>query len=681
MSEHSPDTSPFAGLNAPQQEAVRHIDTPLLVLAGAGSGKTRVITAKIAYLVRQCDFPARNIAAVTFTNKAAREMKSRVNGLLSGSQGRGLRVSTFHTLGLDILRREAATLGYKPGFSIYDAGDSQAVVKELLRQGGSNDDIARLVVGNISNWKNAQLGPEQAIAAAEDPETELSARIYAQYRRHLKAYNAVDFDDLISLPVALFESDPEALARWRQRIRYLLVDEYQDTNAAQYQLVRLLVGERTGLTVVGDDDQSIYAWRGARPENLAELQQDFHDLKVVKLEQNYRSVARILTAANALISHNPHLFEKKLWSELGIGDPIQVLETRNDEHEAERVASEILHHRLRTGNDWRDYAVLYRGNYQSRAVEKALREYDIPYTLTGGQSFFAHAEIKDVMAYLRLVANPADDAGFLRIVNTPRREIGATTLEKLGNYARERDVTLLSACFEMGLGYHLPERAVTRLREFADWIAELADSVASDPAATLARKVVAAIDYETWLLDNSKSPAVAERRWANVQELIGWLERLAERDDHDGDLATILRHLTLVDILSRQEDDDQPPDAVSLMTLHAAKGLEFPHVYLIGFEENLLPHHSAVDAGTVEEERRLAYVGVTRARRSLTLTLARQRKRGGEMVSCEPSRFLEELPEDHLNWVGRQGQQEDPEERKDRDRSRLAALKGLLNNG
>ena len=671
------DANPLQGLNPPQREAARHVDSPLLVLAGAGSGKTRVITAKIAYLANQCGLPARNIAAVTFTNKAAREMKSRVAGQLSNA--RGLRVSTFHTLGLDILRHETQAVGLRPGFSIYDASDAQALVRDLLRRANTDDDLAQAVAGRISRWKNDRITPEAAVAAEpEDPADIAAARVYAEYTRHLRAYNAVDFDDLIGLPVWLFESDAEALARWQQRIRYLLVDEYQDTNAAQYRLVRLLVGDRNGLTVVGDDDQSIYAWRGARPENLEQLRHDYPDLHVVKLEQNYRSVTRILRAANHLIAYNPHLYEKRLWSELGTGDPIRVLETRNEEHEAERVASELMHHRLRHGNDWRDYAILYRGNYQARAFERALREYDIPYTLTGGQSFFAHTEVKDVMAYLRLLANPADDAAFLRVVNTPRRGIGATTVEKLNHYAREREVTLLSACFEMGLTAHLDERAVEKLRGFAEWIADLVEEAPRESAANLTRRLLAAMDYETWLTDTSKSPAQAERRWGNVTELVAWLERLAEREDGPEELGELVRHLTLVDVLSRQEDDEEGPDAVNLMTLHAAKGVEFPHVFLVGMEESILPHHSAVDGETVEEERRLAYVGLTRAQRSLTLTLARQRQRGGEKVSCDPSRFLEELPADEIHWPGRDGAEEAPEERKERNRSRLAALRGML---
>lgn len=668
------------GLNPQQQAAVRHIDSPLLVLAGAGSGKTRVIVEKIVHLIEAKGTPARGIWAVTFTNKAAREMSERIGQRLPAERRRGLNISTFHTLGLNLIRREIRTLGLRPGFTVLDAEDSLNLIKSLLQQ---NESAAGMLEPKeaqwqISQWKNDLLTPSQAADGSADEVEAACASLYSDYARQLTACNALDFDDLIKRPVELLRDDPEARERWQNRVRYLLVDEYQDTNAAQYRLVRLLVGDRNGLTVVGDDDQSIYAWRGARPENLEQLRHDYPDLHVVKLEQNYRSVTRILRAANHLIAYNPHLYEKRLWSELGTGDPIRVLETRNEEHEAERVASELMHHRLRHGNDWRDYAILYRGNYQARAFEKALREYDIPYTLTGGQSFFAHTEIKDLMAYLRLLANPADDAAFLRVVNTPRRGIGATTVERLNHYAREREVTLLSACFEMGITAHLDERAVDRLHGFADWIADLVEEAPRESAASLTRRLLAAMDYETWLTDTSKSPAQAERRWGNVTELVAWLERLAEREDGPEELGELVRHLTLVDVLSRQEDDEEGPDAVNLMTLHAAKGLEFPHVFLVGMEESILPHHSAVDGDSVEEERRLAYVGLTRAQRSLTLTLARQRQRGGEKVSCDPSRFLEELPADELHWPGRDGAEEDPTERRERNRSRLAALRGML---
>ena len=424
-------------LNSRQLAAVRHLDGPCLVLAGAGSGKTRVITHKIAYLIQECGIDPRHIAAVTFTNKAAREMKQRVSSLLDKNAAQGLRVSTFHTLGLDIIRRELKTLGYKPGFSIYDNTDSSGLLRELMtRAFGDHGNQAEQMLWRISRWKNAFILPEQALAKAEgDAVTVAAARLYEAYNHHLKTYNAVDFDDLIMLPVLLFREHPEIMEHWQNRIRYLLVDEYQDTNATQYELVQQLVGVRGNLTVVGDDDQSIYAWRGAQPENLVQLQNDFPQLQIIKLEQNYRSTGRILKAANQLIANNPHVFEKQLWSELGFGDPIRILRTRDEEQEAEQIVSELIHHRFVQRSRNCDYAILYRGNPQSRLFERVLREHDVPYYLSGGMSFFAYAEIKDIMAYLRLLTNPDDDNAFLRIVNTPRREIGPGSVEKLVSYA------------------------------------------------------------------------------------------------------------------------------------------------------------------------------------------------------------------------------------------------------
>ncbi len=669
-------------LNPRQREAVRYIDGPLLVLAGAGSGKTRVITRKIAYLIQQCDISPRNIAAVTFTNKAAREMKARVSKLLDGRQSRGLRISTFHTLGLNIIKRELGTLGYKPGFSIYDGGDSLALIKELMRRDfGDDKGVAEQVRWSVSRWKNDFITPDQALqqVAQDDPPALVAAGIYGEYTRYLKAYNAFDFDDLIMLPVLLFGQYPEVLERWRNTIRYLLVDEYQDTNATQYRLVKLLTGIRGALTVVGDDDQSIYAWRGANPENLGRLQDDFPNLKVIKLEQNYRSMARILKAANQLISNNPHLFEKRLWSELGNGDPLRVIQARDEQQEAERVAAEILHHRFINRSAFRDYAVLYRGNHQSRLFEKTLREHNIPYQLSGGTSFFAYTEVKDLMAYLRLLVNQDDDNAFLRIINTPRREIGPGTLEKLAGYTSKRGVSLFAACFELGLARHLPCRAVERLERFSTWLVDVADRAArGDPLAAV-RDLLADLDYRQWLEDSAKDRKSAERRWKNVEELLGWMKHITENNSEQKTLADLVSHMMLMDILERNEENDSDLDSVTLMTLHAAKGLEFPHVFLVGMEEQLLPHHASLDEGNLEEERRLAYVGITRAQRSLTFTFATKRKKGGEMIACEPSRFLDELPAEDLEWQGGPKRTETaPEESQRRGKAHLAHMRSML---
>ena len=673
------------GLNQSQREAVRHIGGPLLVLAGAGSGKTRVITRKIAYLIRGCGLAPGHICALTFTNKAAREMRERVarelKGALSsrprGSSSRGPRVSTFHTLGLNILRRDGDRVGLRPGFSLLDAQDGEALIREHLRDSAAEAVNAVSIQARISRWKNDLITPQRALEAAEDDFEARLAGLYGDYEQSLRAYNAVDFDDLILGPVRLFREHPEILEGWQGRIRYLLVDEYQDTNGAQYELAARLVGPRANLTVVGDDDQSIYAWRGARPENLVRLKEDFPTLKVILLEQNYRSSARILGLANRLIANNPHVFEKRLWSELGPGDPPRVLHCRDEVHEAERVVSEILHQRFTEGTPFGDMAVLYRGNHQARPFEKVLRRHRVPYFLSGGTSFFARTEVKDLMAYLRLLANPEDDPAFLRVVNVPRREIGPSTLEGLADYARQRQISLMSACGEIGLSMHLAERQRGRLGDFADLIGEYARRGQSDPVAAV-RALVQAVDLPGWVRENASSQAVADRRLENLNDLIDWLGALVKGDLRDKTLGELVSHLTLMDVLERQ-DEANGGDRVHLMTLHAAKGLEFPRVFLVGMEEDLLPHRASIEADTVEEERRLAYVGITRAKRALTFTLARRRRRFGETVQTEPSRFLAELPEEDLEWDGRQTA--DPEARKERGLAHLASLKEILGAG
>ena len=674
----------LAKLNPRQQEAVRFIDGPCLVLAGAGSGKTSVITTKIAYLVQECGMSARKIAAVTFTNKAAREMKERVGQMLKGREGHGLTVSTFHNLGLNIIRRELKALGFRPGFSLFDPEDAKALLRDLMQKEADTDaEQINGVQNQISQWKNDLVLPGPAISHAEDEDQQYAARIYEAYNRHLKAYNAVDFDDLIMLPVVLLKTDPEALARWRKRIHYMLVDEYQDTNVSQYQLVKMLMDERATFTVVGDDDQSIYAWRGARPENLVTLGEDFPRLNVIKLEQNYRSTATILRAANTLIANNPHVYEKTLWSDMGQGDPIRVVVNRHEEAEAERVAGEILTRRIKERAEWRDFAVLYRGNFQARLLELKLQHHQIPYKLSGGTSFFSRNEIKDAMAYLRLLINPDDDNAFLRIVNVPRREIGPGTLEKLANYASERGGSMFSACHEMGLEQVLPTRAVERLGRFAHFIDGVRKRMDQGDAIAAIREMIRDMDYEAWLYQNASAPTIAERRMANVWTLIAQLEKSMHRDDEDGeaseetdDVQSAISRLVLRDILEQQAEEDDS-DRVQLLTMHASKGLEFLHVYLMGLEEELLPHRNAIESGTIEEERRLAYVGITRARRTLTLTLARQRKAYGELLDCTPSRFLDELPADDLEWEGR-ADKENPEKKQERGQSAIAGLRSLL---
>ena len=666
----------MAKLNPQQQAAVKTIDQPLLVLAGAGSGKTRVITEKIAYLVKQ-GLPARHIAAVTFTNKAAREMKDRVSKLLDDKQMRGLRVSTFHALGLDILRKEHKVLAYKAAITLFDEQDKQTLLKNLINHGVKNCDIDNFerYSQQIGHWKNAFITPEQALSSA-NPEQQPAASLYHEYTRSLKAYNAVDLDDLILLPVLLFQQHPAVLEKWQNKIRYLLVDEYQDTNITQYQLVKLIAGTLGRFTVVGDDDQSIYAWRGAQPENLAQLQKDFARLQVIKLEQNYRSTGRILKVANHLIANNPHAFEKQLWSELGYGDPLRVLSHKNDQVEAQQIISEIVHHKFKTGSRYQDYAILYRGNHQSRLFEQGLRENNIPYLISGSSSFFANAEIKDILAYLRLFVNQDDDAAYLRIINTPRREIGPTTLEKLGTYANERHISLFAASTEVGLSQKLTDKSVHRLQIFHDWVIRTADCIDRGDNFSIIEDLIKHIDYEQYLKEDSKSKESAERKIKNVYELIEWLKRIADKEtDGQKPLAEIVAKIMLMDIMDRNQETEIS-DQVSLMTLHAAKGLEFPHVFLIGIEENILPHQNSIDNDNIEEERRLTYVGITRAQRTCTFSYCTHRKRYGEISECEPSRFLNELPVEDLEWINKK--QLTPEVIKERGKANLTNLKTML---
>ena len=663
------------GLNPQQQAADTHRGSPLLVLAGAGSGKTRVITQKIAWMIRKGVHSADQIAAITFTNKAAREMRERATQLLTKEEAKGLTVSTFHTLGLNIIKREAKRLGYKPNFSILDAQDSAAILKELAHKEDVEEaDNLRWI---ISRWKNDFISVAQSALIASTTDEKLAALLYEKYQRQIKAYNAVDFDDLIVLPVQLFEQHPDALQYWQQKLRYLLVDEYQDTNACQYRLIRLLAGVRGALTAVGDDDQSIYAWRGARPENIAQLQTDYPMLKVVKLEQNYRSTSRILQSANKLIGNNPHLFEKNLWSTLGEGDPIRVMPCRTPEHEAEKVVGEILKARFRDRADFKDFAILYRGNHQSRLFEKLLRENNIPYKISGGTSFFERSEVKDILAYLRLIANPTDDAAFLRIINTPKREIGTSTLEKLGEYAHERNSSLLTAAQELGFAQRISAKAQQRVETFCFWLQEMMRAAEGADPSTMVRQVINDTAYEDWLKNTCNTPKQAESRMKNVWEIVEWVRKLHNDGAGKETLSDIIAHMSLVDMLERNSEEKEQ-DAVVLMTLHAAKGLEFPSVFLIGMEEELLPHTNSLDEHGIQEERRLAYVGITRAQKNLTISYAKVRSRYGETSSIEPSRFLDELPPEHLEWENKKVVSD--EERHETARAYIANLQALLDD-
>ena len=674
--------SPQFGLNAQQREAVKYMDGPCLVLAGAGSGKTRVITQKIAHLIEEGGYEARQIAALTFTNKAAAEMQERIAKLLKDPrQGKQLTVSTFHSLGVHILRREAKELGLKDRFSIMDSDDCFSLMQDLAAT--TDKQTIRRIQTAISLWKNGLVGSEQALKNATNEEEAQAARIYRNYVATLSSYQAVDFDDLIRLPVELFRNSEAVRDKWQRKLRYLLIDEYQDTNTCQYELVKLLVtgiGKKPMFTAVGDDDQAIYAWRGATIENLKTLKVDFPDLKVIKLEQNYRSTTRILQAANAVISNNPKLFEKALWSEHGLGEPIKVLAMADDEQEADQVAIMLSAHKFERRAKFSDYAILYRGNHQARVFEKALRRERIPYVMSGGQSFFERAEIKDIISYLRLVANGDDDPAFIRAVTTPRRGVGQSTLEALGSFAGQWQCSLFEAVFKGGIEAKLAERQLAPLREFCRFINQLETRAAKpgENAAQLLDDMMKEINYEAYLYDTFDDRQ-AQGKWQNVMDFITWLKEkgMGGRDGVEQE-KSLLELTQMVALMSMLEGRDQEPDAVRMSTLHAAKGLEFPHVFLVGVEEGILPHKGNDEAAAadtagarIEEERRLMYVGITRAQRSLTITWCKKRKRAREYVQCDVSRFIKEMRLDEGDAVPAEEEAITPQ-------ARLASLKALL---
>ena len=662
-------------LNPAQREAVRYVDGPLLVLAGAGSGKTRVITAKIAHLI-DCGHDPKRIAAITFTNKAAREMRERVTRLLT-DEGRGdkagaLTISTFHALGLAIVRGDARALGLAPRFSILDPGDLEPVIAEIL----PTTDLARAraALRTISQWKGAGTSPAVAVKKAKDDDELAFARAYARYDETLRAYQAVDFDDLIALPIELLSKHPEAAAKWRERCAHLLVDEYQDTNPAQYRLLRLLSGERAAFTAVGDDDQAIYGWRGATLDNLAQLPRDYPNLKVIKLEQNYRSTVRILRSANALIANNAKLFDKKLWSELPNGDTIRVTPEPDDEAEAESVVRRLLAHKFEHRGRFSDYAILYRGNHQAKLFEQQLRAQNVPYDISGGQSYFDRAEIRDLIAYLRLIANDADDRAFIRAVTTPKRGVGATSLERLGGIGQARSECLFAAVHSDEARATLPARPREILESFCALIDGLRYRAEREPAGPLLDELVVAIDYREYL-GSVGEPKQADARWQSVRDFIDWLAKKGEADNKN--LLELTQTIALITMLEGREDAER--DVVRLSTLHAAKGLEFPHVFIVGVEEGLLPHRETIAAGNVDEERRMFYVGLTRAQRSLHLSFCRRRRRGGTGgVECHPSRFLAELAQEDLRWADAALPPDEAAREKAAGSERLKSLKAML---
>ncbi len=655
-----------AGLNLAQQEAVNYMQGPCLVLAGAGSGKTRVITHKIGRLI-QAGLQANRIAAITFTNKAAAEMRERTRALI-GRDAKDVLICTFHALGVRMLRQDGAALGLKPQFSILDSDDVTGLLKDA---GGTTDAAtARQWQWAISLWKNMGFNSAEAERAAKDDNEKITARIMARYEERLAAYQSVDFDDLIGLPLKLLRDHEEVRTKWQAVLGHVLVDEYQDTNATQYELLRLLVGARGRFTAVGDDDQSIYGWRGATLDNLKRLPQDFPALRVIKLEQNYRSTGAILRAANNVIGPNPKLFPKVLFSELGEGEPVRVIDADHEAHEAERAVARIQSVRANgLGKDWKDFAVLYRANHQAKVFEQALRKAQIPYKVSGGQSFFDRAEIKDLCAWLRLVVNNDDDPAFLRAVTSPKRGIGHQTLTSLGVFAGKYKLSLFEALFSASLGSVLSGRAVAGLHEFGRYVNDFEFRARHTRGAEDARAFLADwlkdIGYEKHLYDAEDNEKLAAARWTNVLEFCDWMaQRCGGQIDDAAGVATGSEKKTLLEVaqtislLSTINEREQDQNVVTLSTLHAAKGLEWPHVMLVGVTEGLLPFKLGDDDGPaaradgamsegilqrLQEERRLMYVGITRAQRSLAVSWTRKRKKGREMIAAQPSRFIAEM--------------------------------------
>ena len=657
-----------SGLNLAQQEAVNYMHGPCLVLAGAGSGKTRVITHKIGRLI-QAGLEPQRIAAITFTNKAASEMRERAKDLI-GRDARKVVVCTFHALGVRLMREDGAVLGLKPAFSILDSDDVTKILKDA---GGTTDAAtARIWQWTISKWKNMGLNAAQAEAAAADDNERITARIMGRYEERLAAYQSVDFDDLIGMPLKLLREHDEVRAKWQAALGHILVDEYQDTNATQYEVLKALTGERGRFTAVGDDDQSIYGWRGATLDNLKKLPVDYPTLKVIKLEQNYRSTSAILRAANNVIGPNPKLFPKTLFSELGEGEPVRIVDADSEAHEAERAVSRIQS--LRAGDtltqgpqykEFRDFAILYRANHQARVFEQALRKAQIPYKVSGGQSFFDRAEIKDLCGWFRLWVNNDDDPAFLRAVTTPKRGIGHTTLASLGTFASQYKLSLFEALFSPSLPSVMPKRTLEGIHEFGRYINDLEyrarRTMGAEDSRAFMLDWLKEIDYEKHLYDGEDSEQAAAARWTNVLEFVDWMSQRAggEIDDASGanvesERKSLLEVAQTISLLSTIGEREKDQNVVTLSTLHASKGLEWPHVMLIGVTEGLLPFKLDDDNGRqlkisddtlerLQEERRLMYVGITRAQRSLAVSWTKKRKQGREMVPGIPSRFIAEM--------------------------------------
>ena len=649
-------------LNPEQRAAAEQIRGPVLILAGAGTGKTKTVTHRIAYMIGRGVAPG-NILAVTFTNKAAREMFDRVNQLLprrrseNGEKPDRPTLCTFHSLCVRILRQHIEKLGYKRNFVIYDESEQLSAVKKILShisaKGEKTDPKA--ILSLLSRYKN---GGTQAAAFADESVRGMAEHIRKRYESALRACNAVDFDDLILLTLRLFKEHPDALEACRAKYRYVMVDEYQDTNAAQFELIHSLTVEHRNLCVVGDDDQSIYGWRGAEVANLLELEKHFPEVKVIKLEQNYRSTNTILAAANAVIKNNPRRRPKQLWSSKGQGNKIRLAAFVDDEEEARVVVEEIEADRLMYRVPWREQAILFRTNQQSRSLETALRKSSVRYHLVGGQSFFDRREIRDFLAYLKLFINPHDDVSLLRIANVPARGLSDVTMERLLAASQERSCSVFSAMRHTDVQAQFLPKAREAIAAFIVFVEETRAPLGAEESFSLpawAERFLAETGYIDELRHSEKNPDTAENRVRNLKELVVTLDgkepelRPAER------LQNFLEALTLD--ADRKDEKETAADAVTLITMHSCKGLEYPRVHIVGLEDGLLPHSRSKVEGTMDEERRLFYVAITRAKEALTISHCGGRKKYGQLLPCHPSPFLKELPAELIEDVDEVGKQ------------------------
>ncbi|MDQ0300481.1 DNA helicase-2/ATP-dependent DNA helicase PcrA [Salibacterium salarium] len=634
------------GMNPEQKEAVQHTEGPLLVMAGAGSGKTRVLTHRIAYLIREKGIPPYSILAITFTNKAAREMKDRVSELV-GPVAQDIWMSTFHSMCVRILRRDIDRIGYNRNFSILDSSDQQSVIRQILKDQNidSKKFDARGILGMISSAKNVLEPPEKFIERAEGPFEETAADVYKEYQRRLRSNHALDFDDLIMMTIRLFRQVPEVLAFYQRKFQYIHVDEYQDTNRAQYTLVKLLADSHRNLCVVGDSDQSIYKWRGADIENILSFEKDYEEAQTILLEQNYRSTQTILKAANEVIQNNLGRKPKKLWTDNEEGKNIHYFRSADERDEAVYIVERIKE-AVQSGTfDYSDIAILYRTNAQSRIIEEMFLKSNINYNMIGGTKFYDRKEIKDVLAYLRLVANPDDDISLTRIINVPKRGIGATTVDKIANYANAQDISMFTALQEaeqIGLG----ASPTKKLRSFAEQLGHWIQMQEYLSVTELVEELLEKTGYRDALKEDKSLES--QSRLENIDEFMSVTQDFEKKND-DVSLIAFLTDLALVADMN-QSDEEEEESAVIMMTLHSAKGLEFPVVFLTGMEEGIFPHsRSLFENEEMEEERRLAYVGITRAEQELHLTHSYMRQLYGRTQVNPMSRFIEELPKEVID--------------------------------